>query len=382
MGEMLTDEQVLLRDTVREFAAEKIAPQSASWDEEAKFPLAVVRELGELGIMGMLVPEELGGAGLNYSSAVMVIEELASFDGSIALTVSSHNSLCIGHILLAGSEAQKKRYLPDLASARCLGAWALTEPGSGSDAAGLKTKAVLRKDRWILNGSKAFITQGSVGNTYVVIAATDSKLGTRGLSAFIVERDMPGFSVGRSEDKLGCRASDTAQLSFSDVEIPVENLLGSQNEGFIDALKVLDRGRVTIAAMALGLARGALKEAVRYAKQREQFGQPIANFQAIQWMLADSHTEWMAAKLLTERAAWLLDQNLFAKKEASMAKLFASEMAMRVTNRAIQIHGGYGYIKEYPVERYYRDAKLCEIGEGTSEIQREVIARAILPDLV
>jgi alkylation response protein AidB-like acyl-CoA dehydrogenase len=376
----LTEEQLLLRNTIREFALKNIVPFSRQWDDEKTFPHEVIRQLGELGVMGMLVPEQYGGAGSTYSTLSIVLEELARHDGAVALTVSSHNSLCVGQILLAGNDAQKRKFLPDLASGKKLGAWALTESGSGSDAAGLKTRAEKQGDYWLLNGSKAFITQGSVAGTYVVLANTDPKSGTKGISAFILEKGMPGFHVGKPEDKLGCRASDTAQLSFDNVKIPAENLLGKEHHGFVDSLKILDRGRVMIASMAIGLGRGAIEEALQYAKQREQFSQSISNFQAIQWLLADSVTELSAAKVLTDRALHLLDQNKFAKKEASMAKLYASEAAMRITSRAIQVHGGYGYIKEYPVERYFRDVKICEIGEGTSEIQREVLAKVLLDD--
>lgn len=376
----LTEEQQLLRQTLRQFAEERIVPHATAWDEKKEFPRAVIGALGELGVMGMLVPENYGGTGSDYRTLAMVIEEIARYDGAVALTVSSHNSLCVGQILIAGTHEQKSKYLPDLASAKKLGAWALTEPGSGSDAAGLKTRAVKQGDHWVLNGSKAFITQGSVGDVYVVLANTNPQAGTRGISAFILEKGMPGFSVGKPENKMGCRASDTAALSFDNVKIPAANLLGRENEGFVDSLKILDRGRVMIAAMALGLARGAIEEAVKYAKQREQFSQSISKFQAIQWLLADSSTELAAARVLTERAADLLDAGKFAKKEASMAKLYASEAAMRITSRAIQVHGGYGYISEYPVERYFRDAKICEIGEGTSEIQREVLAKVLLDD--
>ncbi len=380
MSGFLSEEQQLLRQTIRDFAATHIVPNASGWDEDGTFPTEVVAKLGELGVLGMLVPEEYGGAASDYMTLSLVIEELARYDGAIALTVSSHNSLCVGHILLAGSDAQKQRYLPQLAAGAHLGAWALTEPGSGSDAAAMQTRAERHGDHWVINGSKAFITQGSVADVYVVLALTQPDQGTKGISAFIVEKGTRGLTAGRKEDKLGCRASDTTSLSFDQVKVPAENLLGKENKGFVDTLKVLDRGRVMIASMALGLARGALEEALQYAKEREQFSQSIANFQAIQWMLADSATELTAATLLTRRAAWMCDQKMYVKKEASMAKLYASEMAMRVTARAIQIHGGYGYMKEYPVERFYRDAKICEIGEGTSEIQREVIARAIFAD--
>ena len=374
----LSEEQILLRDTIREFAEDHIASQSFEWDLNKTFPIDVVRQLGEMGFLGILVPEKYSGGGLDYSTMAVVIEELARYDASIALTVSSHASLCLGHLVRFASDEQKEKYVPDLATGEKMGAWALTEPSSGSDAASMKTKAVPDGAGWLLNGSKAFITQGSVASTYVVLASTDETKGTKGITAFILEKDTPGFTVGSPEDKLGCRASDTAQLSFDNVRIPKENILGEVNQGFINTLSVLDRGRVMIGAMATGIAKGALLEALKYSTQRVQFKKPIANFQAIQWMLADSATELTAAKLLVKRAAFLLDAGQPFKKEASMAKLYASEVASRITTKALQIHGGYGYIKEYPVERYYRDAKLCEIGEGTSEIQREIIAKEIL----
>ena len=374
----LTEAQRAVRDMVREFAEREIRPAAAHYDERSEFPWDMVRKMGPLGLLGMVVPEAYGGAGMDTVSYALAMEEIARHDGALALTVASHNSLCQGHILVAGSEEQKRKYLPPLARGEVMGAWGLTEPGSGSDAAGLRTTAVLQGDHWILNGSKNFITQGSVAQTSVVMASTDPSRGTHGVSAFLVERGTPGFRPGRPEHKLGLRASDTAQLFFEDARVPKENLLGETNHGFLDTLKVLDGGRISIAAMAVGLARGALEESLRYAKERHQFGQPIAAFQAIQWKLADMATEIDAARLLTLKAAALKDRGRPTTKESAMAKLFASEVGMRACTQAVQIHGGYGYLRDFPVERYFRDVKLCEIGEGTSEIQRLVIARQIL----
>ena len=374
----LTEAQRAVRDMVREFAEREIRPAAARYDELSEFPWDLVRKMGPLGLLGMVVPEAYGGAGMDTVSYALAMEEIARHDGALALTVASHNSLCQGHILVAGSEEQKRKYLPPLARGEVMGAWGLTEPGSGSDAAGLRTTAVLQGDHWILNGSKNFITQGSVAQTSVVMASTDPSRGTHGVSAFLVERGTPGFRPGRPEHKLGLRASDTAQLFFEDARVPKENLLGEINHGFLDTLKVLDGGRISIAAMAVGLARGALEESLRYAKERHQFGQPIAAFQAIQWKLADMATEIDAARLLTLKAAALKDRGRPTTKESAMAKLFASEVGMRACTQAVQIHGGYGYLRDFPVERYFRDVKLCEIGEGTSEIQRLVIARQIL----
>ncbi len=374
----LAEGQRAVRDMVRDFAEREIRPAAAHYDERAEFPWDLVRRMGPLGLLGMVVPEAYGGAGMDTVSYALAMEEIARHDGALALTVASHNSLCQGHILVAGSEEQRRKYLPPLARGEVMGAWGLTEPGSGSDAAGLRTTAVLQGDHWILNGSKNFITQGSVAQTYVVMASTDPSRGTHGVSAFLVERGTPGFRPGRPEHKLGLRASDTAQLFFEDARVPKENLLGEIDHGFLDTLKVLDGGRISIAAMAVGLARGALEESLRYAKERQQFGQPIAAFQAIQWKLADMATEIAAARLLTLKAAALKDRGRSTSKESAMAKLFASEVGMRACTQAVQIHGGYGYLRDFPVERYFRDVKLCEIGEGTSEIQRVVIARQIL----
>jgi alkylation response protein AidB-like acyl-CoA dehydrogenase len=335
-------------------------------------------KLAELGLLGLRVPEELGGSAMSTMDVAILIEELCRVDGSVGLTVASHNGLCSGHILLAGSDAQKKKYLPDLASGRALGAWGLTEPSSGSDAAGAKTRAVKKGDRWVINGSKTFITQGSVGSTSVVLAVTSPEKTQKGLTAFILEKGMKGFSVGKHIEKLGCHASDTCELAFVDVEVGDEQRLGEIDHGFLDTLEILDRGRIAIAAMALGLGEGALEAAVAYAKERRQFGRPIADNQAIQFMLADSKTELDAARLLIRRAAWLKDQGRRTTLESSMAKLWAAQAGMRACDRAVQIHGGYGYTREFPVERALRDCKLCEIGEGTNEVQRMVIAREML----
>jgi alkylation response protein AidB-like acyl-CoA dehydrogenase len=315
---------------------------------------------------------------MDVTSFAIAVEEVARHDGSLALTVASHNGLCCGHLSAAGNDALKKKYLPSLASGEKLGAWCLTEPGSGSDALAMKTTAVKKGDRWVLNGSKNFITQGSVGDLYVILAHTEKSKGSRGVTAFVAEKGWKGLNIGKKELKMGLRSSDTAALSFENLEIPEENILGTVGSGFIDALKVLDRGRVIIGAMALGLGRGALEEATKYSKERQAFGQPISNFQGIQWMLADSAMELEASRMLVYRAAWMHDHGMYAKNESSMAKLYASEAAMKACHRGIQVFGGYGYVKEYPVERYFRDVKLCEIGEGTSEIQRDVIASQIL----
>jgi alkylation response protein AidB-like acyl-CoA dehydrogenase len=374
----LSDDHKMLQETVRRFVEDEVRPRAAVWDREEKFPWEAVRGLAKLGIMGMHVDPDLGGSGLDAMAGTVVLEEIARHDGSLALTVASHNGLCTGHIRIAGNDAQKKKYLPQLASGEKLGAWGLTEPNSGSDAAGMKTTAVKKGDRWILNGAKIFITQGTVGDVFVVLASTSPEKKTHGITAFILEKGMKGFSQRSIHGKLGMRASDTAELHFEDVEVPEENQLGALDKGFIDTLKILDRGRITIAALGVGLARGALEEARKYALDRQQFGRPIADFQAIQWMLADIAVETDAARLLTRRAAWLYDQGKSFNQEASMAKLFASEAATRAGMKAIQIHGGYGYTSEFPVERYMRDAKLLEIGEGTSEVQRMVIARRLL----
>jgi alkylation response protein AidB-like acyl-CoA dehydrogenase len=378
MDFQLTDEQRMTQQLAREFAAKEIAPYAAQWDESCEFPWETVRKLGHLNLLGTIFPQAYGGAGLDYVSYALVIEELSRVDGSIGIIVASHTSLCSNHIYTAGTEAQHGRFLTPLARGEKLGAWGLTEPNAGSDASGTQTSAVLDGDTWVLNGSKIFITQGSVADVYVIMAATDRSQKQHGISAFIVERGTPGLSATPMKNKFGVRASDTAQLTLDHVQVPKDNLLGEINQGFIDTLNVLDGGRISIAAMALGIGRGAYEEALQYAQQREQFGQPIARFQAIQWKLADMATELDAARLLLLRAAWLKDQGLRVTKESAMAKLYASEAATRACNQALQIHGGYGYMKDYPVERYLRDAKICEIGEGTSEIQRLIIARQLL----
>jgi len=374
----LTEGQRAVHRMVREFAEREVRPAAAECDERSQFPWDLVRKMGPLGLLGMVVPEAYGGAGMDTVSYALAMEEIARHDGALALTVASHNSLCQGHLLIAGSEEQKRKYLPPLARGEVMGAWGLTEPGSGSDAAAMQTTAAIRGDHWVLNGSKSFITQGSVAQTYVVLAVTDASRSAHGISAFIVERGTPGFRPGRPEHKLGLRASDTAQLFFEDARVPRENLLGELHHGFLDTLKVLDGGRISIAAMAVGLARGALEESLRYAGERRQFGRPIAQFQAIQWKLADMATEVDAARLLTLQAAALKDRGRPSTRASAMAKLFAAEVGMRACAQAVQIHGGYGYLRDFPVERYFRDVKLCEIGEGTSEVQRLVIARQLL----
>lgn len=377
---VLTEEQEQLRREIREFAAREIAPNVSAWDESSEFPLATVKKLGTMGLLGVIIPSEYGGAGLGYVDYVLAIEELSAADGSIGLTVAAHNSLGANHIFLAGNEAQKRKYLRLLAHGEWLAAWALTEPGSGSDASNARTTAVRKGDRYVLNGNKTFITNGRYADLAVVIAVTEKSQGTHGLSAFIVEKGMKGFRPGKKENKLGLRASDTSELIFEDCEVPKENLLGAEGEGFIDAMRVLDGGRISIAALSLGIARGALDAALKYVKERRQFGKAIAEFQGIQWKLADMATELDAARLLTQRASVLKDSGRKVTRESSMAKLFASEVAVRICDEAVQLFGGYGFIKDYPVEKLYRDVKLCTIGEGTSEIQRLVIARQLLKD--
>jgi len=373
-----SEEELLLQETVREFARREIAPHARRWDEEERFPSELMPKLAELGLLGMTVPERYGGSALTVQQIMLVIEELARVDGSVAITVAAHNGLCTGHIALAGSDEQKQRYLPLLASGRALGAWGLTEPGSGSDAAGARTRAVQKGDRWFLTGTKTFITQGSVGSVYVILAVTTPEKKQHGITAFIVERGAPGFRVGKVIEKMGLHASDTTELVFEECEIPLQNQLGALDGGFIDTLKILDKGRISIGAMALGLGWGAYQAARAYAKERKQFGRAIADNQAIQFMLADSRTELEAARLLLRRAAWMQDRGLRTTRESSIGKLWAAQAAMRACDRAIQIHGGYGYTREFPVERAMRDCKLCEIGEGTNEVQRMVIARELI----
>ena len=373
-----TQEQQQLRKEIRDFANREILPNVMKWDEASEFPVEVVKQLGQMGLLGMLLPAEYGGAELGYVEYVLAVEELSAVDGSIGIIVASHNSLCTNHIFLAGNEEQKRRYLPRLATGETLGAWGLTEPGSGSDAGSARTTAVRKGDGWVLNGNKTFITNGHYAEIAVVIAVTDRDKGTRGLSAFVVEKGTPGFRSGKKENKLGLRASDTSELIFEDCEIPAENLLGMEGEGFVDSMRVLDGGRISIAALSLGIAKGAFEAALKYSKERRQFGKAISEFQGIQWKLADMATELEAARLLTHRAAVMKDAGEKTTLESSMAKLYASEVAVRICDEAVQIHGGYGFIKDYPVEKFYRDVKLCTIGEGTSEIQRMVIAREVL----
>ena len=362
---------------MREFADGEIAPGAAERDELARFPSELIPKLAEQGLLGIMVPEEYGGSGYDAISSAIILEEIARVDAAVALLVGSHNSLCAGHILHAGSDEQKRRFVPPLARGEKLGAWALTEPGSGSDAGAMRTRATLDGDHWLIRGDKQFITQGATAGTYVIMASTEPSQGTRGISAFIVDRETPGLVVGKLEKKLGVRASDTAALHFDDMRVPKDRLLGMQNEGFKDVLSVLAAARIGMAALAVGIAQGALDEALNYAKRRRQFGKPILEYEAIQWMLADMATETEAARLLAWHAATLRDEGAPFLRLASQAKVYSSEVAVRSTSKAIQIHGGYGYLKDSPVERFYRDAKLCEIGEGTSEVQRMVIAREL-----
>ena len=380
MDFQLDDAHRQIQQMVRDFCEEEVKPHARKWDETGEFPFETVRKLGELGLMGITVPEEYGGSGLDMLAVAVIIEEIARYDGSLALTVASHNGLGTSQIRHFGTEAQRQRWVPPLARGEKLAAWGLTEPGSGSDAAGLLSTAVRKGDGWILNGSKMFITQGSVGHTFVVLARTSPGKAQKGITAFVLEKEMKGFSQRAIHGKLGMRSSDTAELHMEDVEVPDENRIGEVDHGFLDTLSILDRGRITIGALAVGLGRGAVEEARAYAKERKAFGKPIAEFQAIAFALADMATEVDAARLLVWRSAALADAKEPFGREASMGKLFSSEAAMRATSKAIQILGGYGYTREFPVERYFRDAKLCEIGEGTSEIQRLVIARSILRD--
>ncbi len=374
----LTENQRKLVAMVRDFCVREVKPRASEWDREERFPREVVSQLGELGLLGMAVPEELGGSALDTASIALVIEEIARWDGSLALTVASHNGLGTSHILRFGNDEQRKRFVPEIASGKRLAAWGLTEPGSGSDAAGLRSTAVRKGKGWVLNGNKMFITQGSVGDTFLVLALTDPSQRQKGITAFVLEKGMKGFSQQPLHGKLGMRSSDTAELVMEDVAVPDENRVGELGMGFIDTLKILDKGRITIAALSVGLGRGALEESLAYAKDRKAFGQSISNFQALRWMMADMATELDAARLLVLRAAALCDAGRRYTSEASMAKLFASEAACRAAANGVQIHGGYGFTREFLVERIYRDVKLCTIGEGTSEIQRMIIARELL----
>ena len=374
----LSEEQRLLRRTVRDFAEAELRPHSREWDEKQEFPREVFTKLGELGLMGVTWPAEYGGSGLTTVDWAIVMEELARVDAGVALSVAAHNSLCSGHIYLAGSEAQKKKYLAPLAKGERVGCWGLTESGAGSDAGGTRTTAVRDGAHWVLRGSKTFITNGRVADTAVVMAVTDKSQGKKGISAFIVERGTKGFHAGKKEDKLGVRSSDTSELVFEDCRIPADNLLGREGHGFVDTLRILDRGRIGIAAWSVGVGQASLEAAMSYARGRKQFGLAIAEFQAVQFKVADMATQIEAARLLTHRAASLRDAGKDHTAESSMAKLFASEMAVQAALDAVQIHGGYGFTKDYPVERYLRDSKLGTIGEGTSEVQRLVIARELL----
>lgn len=381
----LTDEQQQLRRSVRAFAETEILPHVMEWDEASRFPSEIIPKLAEMGFLGVIFPEKYGGAGMGYAEYAIIIEELSRVDGSIGIIVAAHNSLCSNHIYKFGSESQRQKYLVPLAQGKKLGCWSLTEPEAGSDAGGTRTRAVKSGDSWILNGSKTFTTNGHYADVCVAMAVTDAEKKSHGISAFLIERGTPGFRPGKKENKLGLRASDTSEVVFTDCRVPSENLLGPEGEGFVNCLQILDGGRISIASLGLGMAQGAYECALRYAQQRKQFGKPIADFQAIQFKLADMVTEIEAARLLTYQAAWLADRviaggNSHARftRESSMAKLYAGEVAVRVANEAVQIHGGYGFIKDYPAEKYYRDVKLCAIGEGTSEIQRLVIARQLL----
>ena len=375
----LSEDQKVLQKMVRDFAQAEIAPHCRKWDNESHFPHELIPKLGALGLLGMTTPEEYDGSGMSMLDVALVIEELAAVDGSVAITVASHNGLCTGHINLFGSEEQKRRYLPELASGRKLGAWGLTEPGSGSDAAGARTRAIRLEDgSWSLTGQKTFITQGSVGGVAVILAVTSPEKKQRGITAFIVDYGTPGFSASRRIEKMGLHASDTAELTLDDVRVPDSQRLGEIDNGFIDTLRILDKGRITIGAMALGLGAGAMQAAIRYSKDRRQFGKSLSEFQAIQNMIAQAVMELDASRLLLHRAAWMHDQGMRFGLQASMGKLYAAQAAMRACSTAVQIHGGYGYTREFPVEKAMRDAKLCEIGEGTNEIQRLVIARELL----
>ena len=376
----LTAEQQAIRQAAREFADAEIRPHVMEWDEAQRFPREVFRKLGELGFLGTIFPEKYGGAGLSYMDYIGVIEEIAAVCGSVGLSLAAHTSLGTNHIYQFGTEAQRQKYVPRLASGEWLAAWGLTEAEAGSDSGGTKSTAVRDGESWVLNGSKNFTTNASVGNVAVLMAVTDRSAGRHGISAFIVELDNPGIRVGKKENKLGMRASDTCTLVMEDCRIPAENLLGSPGSGFVDSMKILDGGRISIAALSLGMARGAWQASVKYAKERRQFGKPIAEFEAIQFYLAEMATEIDAARLLTERAAQARDRGEETTRMSAQAKLYASEMAVKVADRAVQIHGGYGYIKDFPVEKFYRDAKLCTIGEGTSEIQKLVIARSLLTE--
>ncbi|MDP2037474.1 MAG: acyl-CoA dehydrogenase [Ignavibacteria bacterium] len=376
----LNENQIAIKNTIREFSEKQIKPRIMEFDESQKFPIDIMQQLGELGFLGILVDEKYGGAGLGYTEYAIIVEEIAKVDPSISLSVAAHNGLCTNHIYLFASEEQKQKYLPNLTSGKVIGAWGLTEPSSGSDAVAMQTTAIKDGEFYILNGSKNFITHGATAQTIVVLAVTDKSKGKEGISAFIVEKGTPGFTSSKKENKLGMRASETTQLVFENCRIPVSNLIGNEGEGFSQAMKVLDGGRISIAALSVGLAQGCLDASISYSKERKQFGKPIADFQAIQFKLSEMATEIEAARLMTFKAASLKDENMPLGDSAAKAKLFASEIATKAANEAVQIFGGYGFTKDYPVEKFYRDVKLLTIGEGTSEVQRIVIARNLLQD--
>jgi len=373
-----TPEQIALRKAVREFAEAEIAPHVMEWDEAQTFPLDVIRHLGKLGYMGAIFPEELGGAGLGYIEYSIIIEELSRVDGSVGIIVAAHTSLCSNHIYKTGTKEQRERYLPKLTSGEWIGCWSLTEPEAGSDAAGTRSHAEFQDDTWTLNGSKTFTTNAHYADVCVAMAVTDRAAAQHGISAFLIDKGTPGFRCGKKENKLGLRASATGEVIFENCRLGAGQLLGRKNDGFVDSLKILDGGRISIAALSIGMAQGAYDASLRYSKMRKQFGRPISEFQAIQHKLVDMAVDIDASRLLNYRAAWMLDRGQRVTRESSMAKLFASEAAVRIAGEAVQIHGGYGFIKDYPVEKFYRDVKLCTIGEGTSEIQRLVIARQLL----
>jgi alkylation response protein AidB-like acyl-CoA dehydrogenase len=378
MDLLFTENQKMIAQMIRDFGAKNIKPDMMKWDESQEFPVHVFKALGELGLMGVLVPTEYGGSGFGYLEYVTAIAELSKIDGSIGLSMAAHNSLCTGHLLAFGNEDQKKKWLPKLATAEWIGAWGLTEPNTGSDSGNMRTVAVKDGDHWVINGAKNFITHGKSGNIAVVIVRTGEVGDSHGMTAFAIERGTPGFSAGRKEDKLGMRASETTELIFQDCRVHESNMLGKEGEGFIQAMKVLDGGRISIAALSLGIAQGAYEAALAYSKERHQFNKPISDFQGIAFKLADIATEIEAASLLTYRAADMKNKGQNVNKESAMAKYYASEVCVRAANEGVQIFGGYGYTKDYPAEKYYRDSKLCTIGEGTSEIQKLVISRSIL----
>jgi alkylation response protein AidB-like acyl-CoA dehydrogenase len=376
----LTSDHEAVRDTARAFAENEIAPVAAQFDETQEFPHEIFKQLGDLGFLGIMVPTDLGGSGMGYMEYALIVEEIAKACPAVALGVAAHNGLGTGHLLKFGSESLKQKYIPQLASGSTLGAWGLTEPGSGSDASGMLTTAVREGNNgeWVLNGSKNFITHGNVGNIAVILAKTDRERGTKGISAFMVDKSMPGYFGSKKENKVGMRCSDTASLTLDNVRVPAENMIGKENEGFIQAMQILDGGRISIAALSLGLAEAALAHSVKYAKARKQFGKPLADMQGIQFKLAEMSMKIEAARLLTYKAAWMKDKGMNVTLEAAQAKLFASEASVHIAEEAVQIHGGYGYTKDYPVEKLWRDSKLLTIGEGTSEVQRMVIARNVL----